>query len=69
MQRRSQSCKHTAKIFCITNDLKPGVTLSPLLFNIVLDVVIKDAKIKLAVFKKQGPGIILEYADNIDIAL
>ena len=52
--------------FTVKSGLKQGDGLSPLLFNIVLDMVIKKAAIDTEVFTKQGPQMILAFADDID---
>ncbi|XP_060518457.1 uncharacterized protein LOC132697179 [Cylas formicarius] len=58
--------KNNTEAFSINNGLKQGDGLSPLLFNIVLDMAIKEANIGLEIFTNKGPEMILAYADDID---
>lgn len=58
--------KHTTEKFCNTSALKQSDRLSPLLFNIALDIFIKEVHIKLDVFPNQVLGRILLYTDDID---
>lgn len=53
--------------FIINNGLKQGDAISPLLFNIALEKVVRDARTETLLFRTRGPQLILAFADDIDI--
>lgn len=47
--------------------LKQGDAILSLLFNIVLEEVIREAQIDIKLFAENGPEIILAYTYNLDV--
>lgn len=53
--------------FMVGSGLKQGDSLSPVLFNIVLDAAIRRANVDVEVFSNSGPNLLLAFADDIDL--
>ncbi|XP_060518453.1 uncharacterized protein LOC132697176 [Cylas formicarius] len=56
-------------IFEVNNGLKQGDAISPLLFNISLEYVVRKAEIKapMTMFRNNGPKLLLAFADDVDV--
>lgn len=55
------------EIFDITTGLKQGDPLSPALFNLALEKVIRRTELSMSIFGNSGPRLILVYADDLDV--
>ena len=53
--------------FTINNGLKQGDALSPILFNIVLESIVRKTNTETLLFRNQCPNMILAFADDIKI--
>lgn len=53
--------------FEVNRGLRQGDAISPILFNIALDKVIRTAEISVKLFGQDGPRLLLAFADDIDV--
>lgn len=55
--------------FEVNNGLKQGDALSPQLFNIALEHIIRRARIEAptSIFRREGPNLLLAFADDVDL--
>lgn len=58
---------HYSETFEITTGLKQGDALSPALFNIALEKVVRRTELTTNIFGHNGPCLILAYADDLDV--
>ena len=59
--------KYLSDMFPITNDLKQGDALSPLLFNFALEYTIRSAQVTQDCMKVNGTYQLLVYADDVNV--
>jgi hypothetical protein len=64
---RDRVDKHLSDLFPIMNGLKQGHDLSPLLFNFILECVIRRVQVNHDCLKLNGTHHILVYADDVNI--
>lgn len=55
-------------VFEVNGGLKQGDAISPILFNIALEKVVRTAGISVELFGRDGPRLLLAFADDIDVA-
>lgn len=53
--------------FEVNSGLKQGDAISPVLFNIALNKVIRTAKLNVELYNHNGPRLLLAFADDTDV--